>query len=96
MDGFATVVAPVGEEKETLRLLLALADKPRHVKIDFDAQGVYTVPEYLAEKYQAAVGGGSEEAPDEPEETPAPKRRGRPPGSRNKTPQAADDKDGEE
>ena len=100
MDGFGMVVAPEGQEKETLRLLLTLADKPRHVKMDFDNRGVFEVPDYLVQKYQAVTSSPleetPEETPDEPEETPAPKRRGRPPGSRNKTAQAADDKDGEE
>ena len=102
MDGFATVVSPAGEEKVTLRLLLDLADKPRHVKIDNDVPGSYLVPEYLAEKYQATLSGSPDPVEEElgeestEESTPAPKRRGRPPGSRNKTPQAADDKDGEE
>jgi hypothetical protein len=100
MDGFGMVVAPEGQEKETLRLLLSLADKPRHVKIDFDDRGVYQVPDYLVQRYQEHTADSPEEAPEEtpetPEETPAPKRRGRPPGSRNKTAPAADDKDGEE
>lgn len=101
MDDFATVVSPAGEERETLRLLLRLADKPRHVRLDHDEPGTHLVPEYLAQRYQDTLGGSPEpveEQEQEPVEEPTstPKRRGRPPGSRNKTPQAADDKDGED
>lgn len=98
MDGYALIVPEPGKEKETLRALLALADKPRHVKISSD-DGGYLVPEALAEKFNTTGVEEPEEpesASEEPGEQVAPKRRGRPPGSRNKTAPAADDKDGEE
>lgn len=79
-----TVIVPeAGKEKETLRLLLDLADKARHVQLNSDDPGTFYVPEYLAERYQAAG------------DKPVGKRRGRPPGS-TKAAKAADDKDGEE
>lgn len=90
----AVIVPEPGKEKETLRLLLDLADKPRHVKLNSDDPGSsFYVPEYLAEKYAALAAGVEDDA----EPQAAPKRRGRPPGRSNtKAPQAADDKDGEE
>lgn len=84
MDSNVLIVPESGKEAETLRLLLDLADRARHVKTSSDDGGYY-VPEYLAEKYQQAA-----------TEQPAPKRRGRPPGSRTKAVVAADDQEGEE
>lgn len=94
MDDNALIVPEPGKEKETLRTLLALADKPRHVKLAHD-EGGYFVPEYLAEKYTDAT--ADTEVPEDPKPQASPKRRGRPPGSgRTKAATAADDKDGEE
>lgn len=93
MDGYALIVPEPGQEDETLRLLLDLADKSRHVKLNSDDPGMtFYVPEYLAEKYHSA----DDESPavDAADETPAPKRRGRPPG--RKATEAADVKDGED
>lgn len=99
MDSNVLIVPEPGQEKETLRRLLALSTKPRHVKISSD-DGGYLVPEYVAEKFNATSTDEepqeSTPTPEEPQEQVAPKRRGRPPGSRNKAPEAADDKDGEE
>ena len=90
MDGYALIVPEPGKEKETLRILLALAHRPRHVKLSND-DGGYLVPEYLAEKYHFAAS----EVREDTTAQAAPKRRGRPPG-RTKAAVAADDKDGEE
>lgn len=91
MDDALIVPAP-GKEQETLRLLLDLADKPRHVRLNSDDPVMsFYVPQYLAEKYHA----DADPVAEATEDTPAPKRRGRPPG-RTKAAVAADDKDGEE
>lgn len=92
MDGYALIVPEPGRELETLRLLLGLADKPRHVKLNSDdLETSFYVPEYLAEKYNTAAADVEDDAT--PQATP--KRRGRPPG-RTKAVEAADVKDGEE
>lgn len=92
MDGYALIVPEPGQEEETLRSLLDLADKPRHVKLNSEDPGMsFYVPQYLAERYLDA-----DEEPADADPTPAPKRRGRPPGSGTKAAKAADDKDGEE
>lgn len=88
---FDSVVVPqAGKEKETVRLLLDLAEHPRHVKTSSDGPGLtFVVPEYLAKKYNQSG----------EEEVTGVKRRGRPPGSKNTKarPDAGpDDKDGEE
>lgn len=83
----ALIVPKPGQEKETIRLLLSLADKPRHVKVNTDNTGLtLTVPEYLHKKFIQS---------GETEITGA-KRRGRPPGRSTKAVEAADVKDGEE
>lgn len=95
MDGYALIVPEPGQEDETLRLLLALADKSRHVKLNSDDPGMtFYVPEYLAEKYHNADADGEPATTADDPETPAPKRRGRPPG--RKAAEAADVKDGED
>ena len=92
MDGYALIVPEPGTEQETLRLLLGLADKTRHVKINTDDPGTsFYVPQYLAEKYNA----NADEVQEDVEPVAAPKRRGRPPG-RTKAAQAADAQEGEE
>ena len=92
MDGYALIVPEPGKEKETLRTLLALADKPRHVKLNTDDPGTsFYVPEYLAEKYNA----DGPEVQEDPKPAVTPKRRGRPPG-RTKAVEAADVQEGEE
>ena len=89
MDYNSLVVPQAGKEQDTARLLLDLADSPRHVRTNTDGPGItFVVPEYLAKKYQQS---------GQTEVTGA-KRRGRPPGSKNKT-QAeagATDTDGED
>lgn len=78
MSNDAVVVPKAGREKETARLLLELADHPRHVKTNTDGPGVtFVVPEYLNRKYLQS---------GETEITGV-KRRGRPPG-RSKPAQA--------
>lgn len=89
MDYDSLVVPQAGKEKETARLLLDLADHPRHVRTNSDGPGMtFVVPAYLAKKYQQS---------GESEVTGA-KRRGRPPGAKNKTRAAAgaNDTDGED
>lgn len=75
MDNDAIIVPQAGKEKETIRLLLELADNRRHVRTNTDGPGlVLVVPEYLAKKYNQS---------GETEVTGV-KRRGRPPGSGRK------------
>jgi hypothetical protein len=79
MDNDAIIVPQPGKEKETIRLLLDLADHRRHVRTNTDGPGlVLVVPEYLAKKYNQS---------GETEVTGV-KRRGRPPGSGKKAAQA--------
>lgn len=73
------VVPRAGMEKETARLLLDLADHPRHVKTNSDGPGItFVVPEYLHKKYLQS---------GETKVTGV-KRRGRPPGRTNQAAQA--------
>lgn len=75
MDDDAIIVPKPGKEKETIRLLLELADHRRHVRTNTDGPGlVLVVPAYLAQKYNQS---------GETEVTGV-KRRGRPPGSGKK------------
>lgn len=87
MDYDSIVVPQAGKEKETARLLLDLANRQRHVRTNSDGPGMtFVVPAYLAKKYHQSG------------ETPLTgvKRRGRPPGAKNKTRAAgANDTDGE-
>jgi hypothetical protein len=88
-DGSLVVPQP-GREKETIRLLLELADHPRHVRTNTDGPGlVLNVPSYLHERYVAATAA---------EQPPTPKRRGRPPGRTSSTKGAveASEKDSED
>lgn len=79
MENDAIIVPQAGKEKETIRLLLELADHRRHVRTNTDGPGlVLIVPEYLARKYNQS---------GETEVTGV-KRRGRPPGSGRKAAQA--------
>lgn len=79
MDEYAVIVPRPGREKETIRLLLSLAEHRRHVKTNTDGPGlVLMVPEYLEKKYRQS---------GETEVTGV-KRRGRPRGSVNRPAQA--------
>jgi len=74
-EGYALVVPKPGKEKETIRLLLDLAEKARHVKTNTDGSGIaFVVPEYLHKKY---IQSGETEITGQ-------RRRGRPPGSGRK------------
>lgn len=88
----AVIIFPEhGKQAQIASLLLQLADNPQDVKTVFDPQLGYSVPDWLFETFQQ-VSEGAEEAPDaeaeqveadepddsEIDETPAPKRRGRP------------------
>lgn len=82
----AVIVPGKGETRDVAKLLLSVVDDP-HV-IGTSAEGpdgvTFVVPEDVYDKYLAAVS----EQPDEDSADEAvdekPKRRGRPPGSRNK------------
>lgn len=70
MSDEALVVPRAGKEKETARLLLKLAEHPRHVKTNTDGPGVtFVVPEYLHRKYLQSG----------EDQITGVKRRGRPP-----------------
>lgn len=88
MDDDALIVPKPGKEKETIRLLLDLADKARHVRTNTDGPGlVLIVPEYLHKKYLQS--GESE--------VTGVKRRGRPPGRAKASAEVeATEKDGED
>ena len=82
MDNDALIVPEPGKEEETIRLLLKLADRQRHVRTNSDGPGlVLIVPEYLSKKYQQHL-------QSEGTEVTGPKRRGRPPGRASKPAQA--------
>lgn len=52
MDDYALIVPKPGKEKETIRLLLELAENRRHVQTNTDGPGLtLIVPEYLHKKY---------------------------------------------
>lgn len=92
------------EAADVAKLLLGLADDPSQVQSTMDgAHGTaFVVPAWLADLYAEATAipldDGDDEAEEvddtteEPveEEAPVPKRRGRPPGSKNKTTDSAD------
>lgn len=88
------------EAADTAKVLLGLANDPREVRSTMDGTyGVaFTVPHWLADAYDEAMAipvedDEDDEPPSEPEpadDAPKPKRRGRPPGSRNKTTDSAD------
>lgn len=74
LDDEAEIVPVPGRELETLRLLLELADKPRHVRISHEGGRSYLVPISLRDRFVEASKGAPLES--------APKRRGRPPKAR--------------
>jgi hypothetical protein len=80
----ATVVPEKGQTREVAKKLLALTDNPGDVQTTADGpDGVsFIVPDDLYDKYMD----GEEQAPAEATDEGGvpPKRRGRPPGSRNK------------
>lgn len=86
----AVIVPGKGEAREVAKLLLSLADDPNQVDVTMDGPGgvSFIVPDELYEKYLAdsvpaptSVGALTEEVEETQDK---PKRRGRPPGSRNK------------
>ena len=80
----ATVVPEKGQTREVAKKLLALTDDPNDIRTTADGpDGVtFIVPDDLYDKFMD----DEEQAPAEvvDEEAPAPMRRGRPPGSKNK------------
>lgn len=82
----AVIVPGSGETRDTAKLLLSLVDDPHVIGTSADGpDGVtFYVPEDVYDKYLAAVNEQPEtDSADEAVEE-KPKRRGRPPGSRNK------------
>lgn len=80
----ATVVPEKGQTREVAKRLLALAEDPNDIKTTADGpDGVsFIVPDDLYDKYLADEEQAPAAATDEG--VTAPKRRGRPPGSKNK------------
>lgn len=83
----ALIVPGKGETREVAKLLLKLADDPMDVATTADGpDGVsFVVPDELHDKYLDALEGVDQTPAETADEgSPAPKRRGRPPGSKNK------------
>lgn len=83
----ALIVPSKGETRQVAKLLLSLTDDPRDIATTAEGpDGVsFVVPDELHDKYLDALE-DVDKAPAEiaDEGAPAPKRRGRPPGSKNK------------
>lgn len=81
----ATVVPEKGQTREVAKKLLALAADPNDIKTTADGpDGVtFIVPDDLYDKY--VDDGEQDPAENADDGTPTPRRRGRPPGSKNKT-----------
>lgn len=90
----ALIVPERGQGKDVAKALLILADDPHHVQTTMDGPaGVsFVVPDYLHDLYvRMQQAPGPEDVEDEvpaddadAETATAPKRRGRPPGSKNR------------
>lgn len=80
----ATVVPEKGQTREVAKKLLALTEDANDIKTTADGPDgvIFIIPDDLYDKYME----GEEQAPADAtdEGVAAPKRRGRPPGSKNK------------
>lgn len=85
MESEVEIIPAADRVKETVRLLLELAEKKRHVRMNYDGGTSFLVPIYLHKRYLEAIN-----SPKAPLPVAAlaynggstPKRRGRPPKPR--------------